>query len=140
MKAELAELEDAWEVEELLQLALVDSAFDTLLPELLGIIGRDKTIEFLALFEGCRIDVPDLSRLTDAARDASLYRRVEAGELPKDLAVELDLAENDVAGIFRRMSALASCSSYLEGRRKRRRRQRNRKRAALAKARTGGSS
>jgi hypothetical protein len=140
MRAELAELEDAWETEELLQLALVDSAFDTMLPELLRVIGRDKIIEFLALFEGCRIDVPDLSRLTDAARNASVFRRLESGELPCDVAVELDLTEDEVSKIFERMSALASCSSYLEGRRKRRRRQRDRKRAALAKAQGAGSS
>jgi Mor family transcriptional regulator len=84
-------------------LALLDIADDTLLPELYELLGEEKTMVLLTRFAGTTIRVPKEQVLRDAARNADIYMRVQAGETLDSLATKNGLKVEEVAAIERRL-------------------------------------
>ena len=89
---------------------LVSSGSYTFLPELYDIFGRDATIKFLEVFQGCRLSVPKAEKLEKLAREVGIYTRVERAPTSKSRAVviqrlaeEYELTEDRVRSIYARI-------------------------------------
>ncbi len=86
---------------------LVSSGSYTFLPELYDIFGRDETIKFLEIFQGCSLSVPKAEKLEKLARDVSIYTRVERAPtsasrtvIIRRLAEEYELLEDRIRTIY----------------------------------------
>lgn len=95
-----------------LYVLLVHSGRYELLPELYDVFGREHLIRFLEIFGGTTIKVPSEVELAQAARDVTIYCRLN--EAPKEgqeevvasLAKEYNLDEGVVSQIYSRMVRL----------------------------------
>ena len=92
---------------DVIELVLLYKFSDTLLPEIYGVIGKDKFIEFLSVFSGTTVKVPSFEELKNAIRDAIIYAEVKKGSSTKYLAKEYGITEKEVEEIY------ADVSTYL---------------------------
>lgn len=87
---------------------LVSSGRYTFLPELYEVFGRESTLKFLELFEGCSVRVPKLKRLERLAQQATVYVRIERatrGARPQiihALSREYGISEDRIRTIHKR--------------------------------------
>lgn len=86
---------------------LVSAGNYTFLPELYDIFGREETIKFLEIFQGCTLSVPKADKLEKLAREVSIYTRIERAPTSKSrstivrrLAEEYELTEDRVRSIY----------------------------------------
>ena len=105
------ELAEEMDLRELVTIALLAAAQDTLLPEIAEIVGTDAVIGFLDVFGGCLIKVPDRTVIAYAARDAAVYRRAREGEGAEDLAIEFDIGVDEVEEIHERMGGIVAVAA-----------------------------
>lgn len=113
---------DELDLQEILTIALLDCAADSLLPEMIDCFSHEHVLRFLEIFGGCTITVPEPSVVINAGRNAAVWRRVEDGEEVADLSVEYDLEEDDVEKIHSRMTLLVEASAPYLARQQRRHR------------------
>ena len=105
------------DMEELVVLALLDCAANTLVPEIVGIFGHDAGLRFLEVFAGTTITVPPPGTIKNAAIHAAIWRRLREGEEVDDLAVEFGLDVHEVDAINENMSVVvAGAAPHLETR------------------------
>ena len=80
---------------------LIGTANETLLPDILEVIGHEKLVLFLDLFAGMTVTIPSRDTLVQLARDADIYARYRSDNV-HTLANEHDLDDDQVREIYRR--------------------------------------
>jgi len=103
-----------------LQVALLRSSKDTLLPELYEIFGKSKLLKFLDIFSGTTIVVPDRDLVENSIRDTFIYISVSKAVtyrkkervmgIVKDLADRYSISKDDVWNIYQSMKRFSSGS------------------------------
>jgi hypothetical protein len=79
-----------------LQIALLRTGRDTLLPEIYEIFGKESTIKFLDIFAGITVKVPTKQVIENAIRDTFIYltlKKAKRNGYPKSPDVVTDLAD-----------------------------------------------
>ena len=87
--------------EERLFLALVNNDAFSSLPEMLEILGQQKFMEFVEIFGGLTITIPNMETLRQSLRDLTIHERnVTDGVSVSILAEEYDLTPRSVRRII----------------------------------------
>jgi len=84
---------------------LLGSARETLLPDILEVVGHERLLKFLDIFAGMSITVPSRDVLIQFVRDADIYVRFRPDTAPA-LAKEHGLEVEQVREIYRRSKAV----------------------------------
>lgn len=87
-----------------LEIVLLYRFSETLLPEIFDVIGKEKFIEFLSVFSGMTVKVPDLEELKKAIRDTSIFLEVSKGTDMRRLELEYDMKESEIMAIYKEVS------------------------------------
>ena len=96
-------------------LVLLDSAANTLIPELYEVVGHDKEtlIKLLEIFAGVTIKFPSVDVLKNAVRDATVFveleRSTDAGSDVKTLAKRYKIKSARVLEIYDHVCSVAAC-------------------------------
>lgn len=77
---------------DLIQLVLLDVAYDTHLPEIFEIFGGDSVLKFLEIFAGTTIEIPSREVLERAIRDITVYIQMQRASLTEHPRVVMGLA------------------------------------------------
>lgn len=89
-----------------MMVVLLESAGDTLIPQLYEIFGRESFLKFMDIFAGTTVKVPAIKPVEDAMRDVGIYLRLRdlplgsRAEAVRDLAVQHSISRGDVRRSF----------------------------------------
>lgn len=90
-------------------LALMETSYSSLIPELYRIFGKDKMIELLDTFVGTTITFPGREEIEEAVRDTTIYVRLNRNSHPsevEELSKEFKIHIDTVVKIFSKMRGL----------------------------------
>lgn len=91
---------------------LIGTARETLLPDILEVVGHDALLKFLDVFAGMTITVPSRDVLVQLARDADIYARYRADNV-HTLATDHELTDDQVREIYRQAKAIVEAVGLL---------------------------
>ena len=68
------DLKEMREVFDLFYLAILDIDPDSVLPEMVSILGQQKAMQFLEIFQGTTVHIPKISKIRLAVKNAGIWR------------------------------------------------------------------
>ncbi len=87
-------------------LAFMAAGENTLLPEIYRAIGYEATIKLIEMFSGSAIQIPDVSVIRMAVRDATIFIEGKSGSSYEVLAEKHGLTTQQVRSVLLRMKGL----------------------------------
>ena len=98
---------DLLEQAEVMKIILYEIGTDTILPEIYEIFGKEKFLDFLSIFGGMNIQIPDIDIIETAVRDAIIFHRlislkspVEREKEKRVICKDYDLSIDEVVTIY----------------------------------------
>lgn len=94
-----------------MMICLLESAGDTLIPQLYDVFGKENFLKFMSIFAGTTIKVPNLKIIEDTMRDVAIYLRLRdlpvgsRAEAVRDLAAQYSRTRGEIRRSFMSMES-----------------------------------
>lgn len=94
------------EVTDLFYLSAIDADPESVLPELVSVVGQKAALEIIEIFGGMKIRIPTREEMAKSVRNACVWRDHLAGMAVNDIEEKYGISAQAVLGAIKKWSSL----------------------------------